>query len=346
MRVTQRSTTRNYMKNLNKNIGNLSKSNDKMSSMRKFDRVSDNTADAARAFKIREQLYKNEQFMANIQDIESELATAESNLMNVNEILKSVKERVLQGYTGTVPEEARDIISREIYNLKEQVLTTMNGKYANKYIFGGSNNDGPPFSTDAAGKLTYNGVVVAEIVNDPITGVPSTSDGNVPPVFTPVPQNKEVYADMGLGLVITGNDIDPKTAIKISTSGLDIMGFGQTTIDGITFENNLYDLLTTIETAFADNDMSEMNAIIEQVDKRSNKFIVNLTDIGSRSQFLVQTAERIENEIFNLKVTQNSLESLNLESEAINNKTFEMAWMVSLQLGSKIIPPSIFDFMR
>ena len=31
---------------------------------------------------------------------------------------------------------------------------------------------------------------------------------------------------------------------------------------------------------------------------------------------------------------------------SINNKAYEAAWMVTLQLGSSLIPPSIFDFMK
>jgi flagellar hook-associated protein 3 FlgL len=48
----------------------------------------------------------------------------------------------------------------------------------------------------------------------------------------------------------------------------------------------------------------------------------------------------------NLKKRQQSLEGVNLETEAVNNKSYESAWMVTLQLGSSIIPPSIFDFMK
>ena len=45
-------------------------------------------------------------------------------------------------------------------------------------------------------------------------------------------------------------------------------------------------------------------------------------------------------------LTQKNLEAVSVETEAVNNKSYETAWMVTLQLGSSIIPPSIFDFMK
>ena len=40
------------------------------------------------------------------------------------------------------------------------------------------------------------------------------------------------------------------------------------------------------------------------------------------------------------------MEAVDLAGESINNKAYEAAWMVTLQLGSSLIPPSIFDFMK
>ena len=346
MRVTQSSLTRNYMKNLNRNISNLATSNDRLSSMRKFSRVSENTNAAAQAFTVREQLYKNEQFLNNISDAQGELSAAESNSMTVNKIMQQVGERMVQGINGTNNDEVKAIIGNEIKSLKEQIVQTMNAKFGDKFVFGGSNNSEPPFTVNAAGKLTFNGVVIDDIAVDPSTGKPGVSDGGTPPVFTPVPENAQVFVDMGLGLTMTGAQLDTKTAVLVSSSGLDVLGFGKTTIDGVEFPNNIYDFLTKVETDFLNNDMTDMPAALEQIENISEKLMLQVTDIGTRANFLDQTAERIESDTFNLTAKQDKLESLEIEKEAIYNKSYEMAWMVTLQLGSKILPPSIFDFMR
>lgn len=346
MRVTQRNVTRNYINNLNKNVGNLSNSNAKLSSLRRFSKVSEDTAAALKAFDIREKIYKDEQFLRNISDVRNELSTAEDSLLTINNILSTVKERMIQGKTGTVPEDARGIIAFEIRKLKEQVLTTMNTKFGDKFVFSGSNNATPPFAADSQGRLTYNGVLVSNIEKDPKTGLLSISDKGNPPVFTPVPQNKDVYIDLGLGLKIEDGNVDKTSAFKVSISGLDVSGYGQKEVDGVSIPGNIYDFLNTVEKAFANNDMKDMDTFLGEFDKMTSQFVVNITEIGSRSTFIDQTATRVENEIFNLTSSQNDLESLDIAKETIYNKSYEMAWQVSLQVGSKIIPPSIFDFMR
>lgn len=339
MRVTQSSLTRNYIKNLNRNINNLAKSNQRMTSERRFSRVSENTADAARAFATREQLYKNEQYLVNIRDAEGELASAESNLKSMSSLLQTVEERLLEAMNGTKEPRDREIYAREIESIKNQLLQFANAKYGNKYLFGGTNNSEPCMKFDATGKLLFNGIEVDTMEAD-ANGKPLAADGN------PVPQGKDVYLDMGIGLKIIGDDFDPKSAVKISTSALEMLGFGTSQVDGQDLPNNIISLLDKVVSDLRSNDVEVLGTNLTQLQERSKEFVVALTDLGTRSNFLSQTTQRLENDILNLKTTQKSLEAVNIEEEAIYNKSYETAWMITLQLGSKVLPVSIFDFMR
>jgi hypothetical protein len=53
-------------------------------------------------------------------------------------------------------------------------------------------------------------------------------------------------------------------------------------------------------------------------------------------------------EIDQLQLTemQSKLEAVDIEYELIQNKSLELTWQVSLQLGTKVLPMSIFDFIR
>ncbi|MEG1448526.1 MAG: FgL, flagellar protein, partial [Oscillospiraceae bacterium] len=63
MRVTQGMVIRSYNKNLSRNIKSLADSNERLSTKRKLNRVSDDTAAVAKSFTIREQIYKNEIYL-------------------------------------------------------------------------------------------------------------------------------------------------------------------------------------------------------------------------------------------------------------------------------------------
>ncbi len=88
MRVTQSSMSRNYLKALNNNLYNYNASSERLQTGLKLNKVSDNTADAAKAFAVREQIYKKEQALDGIRDAVNELTTAEGALMSVNDVYK------------------------------------------------------------------------------------------------------------------------------------------------------------------------------------------------------------------------------------------------------------------
>ncbi|NLM61367.1 MAG: hypothetical protein GX193_04735 [Clostridiales bacterium] len=343
MRITHSSMMRSYISNLRSSISNLAKSNEKLSSMRKYSRASENTSEASRAYVIREQLYKNELYLKNIEDSISALSAAETSLLTINDLIKTVQERSLRGETGTIDEIDRDVIAKEIQNIREQILQSINIKFGTRYLFGSSNNIEAPFSIGTDGKLVYNGTKVADIFRDPVTGKLMSPNPNYDPSdpdsteYLEVPKNKDIYVDIGLGIVVNDDRIDPKTALKISSSGIDAIGYG---------EDNLFDLLTKIENSFRNNDMSNIDDYLDKLSRHKDNIMLHVTDIGSRVSYMEKSKERIENEIYNLKVKQADIEAIDLEYETINNKSYEMAWMINLQLGSQILPASIFDFLR
>lgn len=351
MRITQNAMTRSYMRNLNRSISNLTGSNDRLSSSRKFSKVSEDTASASKAFAVREQLYRGEQSMRNIENAQGELASVESNLQNINTLMQTVKERLLEGLNGTMGDSEKEVLAREIKNIKEELLQTINAKYGDKYIFGGTNNSTPPLSVASDGSILFNGAVVDQLFTDPASGKAAMPvyDSSTPPIligYSSAPENEDIYIDVGLGLTMAGDSVDPRTAFKISVSGLDALGYGITDVHGVSMPNNLYSLLDKIASDLSAEDTEALAMDLTHLKDRTDALIMNITDIGSRTNFLEQTAVRLGNDNLNLKETQSDLETIRTEEEVIFNKTYETTWMVCLQLGSKLIPPSIFDFMR
>ncbi len=59
MRITQKNLTRAYLSGLNRNINQLAKSNERLSSGKRINRVSDSVTDAKKARKVHNQLLNN-----------------------------------------------------------------------------------------------------------------------------------------------------------------------------------------------------------------------------------------------------------------------------------------------
>ncbi len=323
MRITDNMLLANYNTNLQRNISNLAASNMRLASERSFNHVSEDTSSAARAFVIRDQLARTEEHIRTIDNASGELTSAEGNIMVIQSIATSAYETATSA-GGPKDQKDFEILAEQINGQKNEMLQTMNATYANKYLFSGSGSEAP-FTISADGKLLFNGTPVDT----------ATSAGDFK-------NNEDVYLDIGFG--INGQTgTGAKTGIKISTSGADVLGYGT---DGDGNPNNVYSLMDKLENQLRAGDKDGAIATAELLKDKASSISNSITEIGTREKLLERTKDRLETNQINLKESQQSLEGVKLEQEATENKNYEMAWMVTLQLGSNIIPASIFDFMK
>ena len=348
MRITQNSLKRNYFNRMSTNFNNLYKSNEKLSSQSNYNRVSDNTAQTSRAFQIRENLYHNEQWNENMSNAQGELNVVEDALMTAESYIKDVNARLVQACNGTVSPDQRKMIGEEIRVMRDQMIQVANTKFGDKYVFANSGRyNEPPFDINGAGKLTFNGYVVDDMVKNPATGNIAVPDNANPPQLVDINYNKDIYIDVGIGMNMSGYgadvEVDTKSMFKLSTSGIEAFGYG---VDEHGNSKNIISELTKIVEACETSDMETLSASLERLKVHNDSMLMNLTDIGVRTRYLEDAISINEEQNINFKEVQNSIEAVNLAEEMVNNKVYEMSWMVTLQMGSKLIPPSIFDFMR
>lgn len=327
MRITENMMTTMYNRNLQRNISELASSNLKLASKRQYNHVSQDPAASSKAFAVRDQIARSEEHIQTVKNATGELDTTDANIQTLNSILESVYGTATKA-GGATGQDDLDAIAQELGGLKEEILQTMNAKYGDKFLFSGSANKEPPFTLDGSGRLLFNGKAVDDYdPDDPATHFD---------------ENKPVYLDIGFGTFATGTNT-AGTGIRISTSGVDVLGYGK---DEKGRPNNLYSLISKVEDQLKSGDKTgAMDTLDHMKDKQSNISIAT-SELGTRQKLLERSQSRLEAGLVNLQASQKNLEAVNIETEAINNKSAETAWMVTLQLGSTIIPPSIFDFMK
>lgn len=322
MRITQKNLTRAYLSGLNRNINQLSKSNERLSSGKRINKVSDNVTDAQKALKVRNQLRNNEQFVRNIQSIQNEISAQESSAMQMNEILIDVKELLVKAGSGINSDSDKLIIANEISQLNKSILQLVNVKTSDRYTFSGLNNEAP-IQVDVSGNVLFNGVNVDDILETDL-------------------DNDSIFIDIGIGLKFD-TQVDQSSVVQLNTSAIHLLGYGK---NGNGTPNNLVSLLNKVVSDLKVGDVSQISEYQKQLSKSVDRVLVQVTDIGTRYAYLENSISRLENEKLNLTDQQNHLESIDYEEETILNKSYDMAYQISLQLGSKVLPLSIFDFMR
>lgn len=324
MRITEKMMTTSYNRNLQNNLANLNNSSMKLQSRRQYSHVSEDPARATKAFAIRTQIARNEEHSAAVKTATGELNMASSNVMTISSILETVYERAARA-GGNIDQTAVNTIAEELSGLKGEILSLMNVEFGDKYLFGGTNVDEPPFTLDDTGALLYNGVAVdAYDPADPDTHFPA---------------NDDVYLDVGYGSTgLNGG----KKGVKISTSGIDVLGYGK---DANGLENNIYSIIDKIETQLRAGDRDGALETLDNLKAKQSNVAIATAEIGTRQNILERTASRLDTELLNLQEMQQNLEGVDMESEAVQNQSLKAAWLATLQLGTNLILPSIFDFM-
>ncbi len=323
MRITQKNLTRAYLSGLNRNINQLAKSNERLSSGKRINRVSDSVTDAQKALKVRNQLLNNEQFTRNIQSIQNEISAQESSAMQMNQILIDVKGLLVKAGSGLNSDSDLTIIANELEEINNSIVQLVNVKTSDRYTFSGLNNEAP-ISVQNDGTVLFNGVNVDEILDTDL-------------------KDDSIFIDVGIGMKFNNDQLDESSVVKLNTSAIQLLGYGKNS-QGI--PNNLVSMLNKAVKDLKSGDVSQLSNYQNQLKESNDRLLIQVTDIGTRYAYLENTINRLENEKLNLTEQQNHLESIDHEEETIINKSYDMAYQISLQLGSKVLPLSIFDFMR
>lgn len=327
MRVTQNQMTRLYMNSSSTSLDNKNKILNKILTQRNFTRASEDSIGAAKALTIRNSLDKTDMYIDNLNTSDGIFSAGEGALMNMSSVITTIKSSILDAVNSTKSQEQKDILAQSIRQNADQLVAQMNTDYAGRNIFGGSNSQTTPFVYDAAtGILSYNGTDV------------STDDADA------YAQNKPIYVDVGLGIKFDAQGkVDSQTALDISLSGVDYTGYGK---DDDGDSKNVIQLAYDAATALEKGDTDSARRIMDKLETAKSEVLIGVTTIGNKEKSIELSLERVKDDQLNLKSAQNTVEACDVAEEATNFKVAEMAYNATLAMGGKVIPNSIFDFMR
>lgn len=171
MRITMGMIAGQYSKNLNTSLSNFNAAARKSTTFRSFERTSENPFAATKLYRFRREQAENTTYQDSLGDLESQLMTSQSAMQSIYSIVSSADTGdVIQAITGTMSEDDRSIIADKMRQMQQAFLSPLNTKFAEKYVFGGTEMTEAPFSVNDNGELLYRGINVdtGEIDNGPV----------------------------------------------------------------------------------------------------------------------------------------------------------------------------------
>jgi len=189
-----------------------------LSSGLKFNDASDAPDQVSDILKLRADIRRNLQIGSNLQNIKTEVDTAEQAVQTAEQILERVRLLAAQGFTGLQTPEGRLAIAEEVRTLQEQLVSLSATQVGARYVFGGDADQTAPYTLDLLNPDVGGGVVQANSaqatrqIQDPLGntfGVDRTAqqifDHQNPP-GTPAADNVFTAVNQ-LRVALTANDI-------------------------------------------------------------------------------------------------------------------------------------------
>lgn len=355
-RITTGMIRRNYETNLTSNMGGLEAARKQVETGRRFEYSYEDPTAAAKAAILEKRYARVKDYISNAEDIQDWQNTQEDAAMAVSGYATTiVKNYNIAAVNGTNALESRMAYATAIEQLQESMVTSLNAKYGETFVFAGNEGKKPPFTLEEAKDAAGNSLGYKELFFRGQRVDDLTVDS---PLI-----NEHAYIDLGFGLEITQvagaggamtDQVTSSSAFDAALPGAKIIGYGTTEVeleDGskVTVSKNLVNLAGQLAKELKNPDFEltdEYRAKWEQFEDTANDLRDEVSILGTKTQLLKSTLERLENEKLNIETQFDS--TVNIEpAEAIMNYSWaNYAYNSALKVGTSIITPSLLDFIR
>ncbi|MDN6626586.1 MAG: flagellar hook-associated protein FlgL, partial [Pisciglobus halotolerans] len=155
MRVTDSYMTSSFLNNLHKNMTNVQKYQDQLSSLKEVSRPSDDPMRVSQILDLNNSILQNSEYKTTIKDTIDFTNVQDSALSHASDSMSRIRTLIQQAANGTVNNEDRQIIKKEVEAEIRSLTDSLNTNFGGKYVFSGMNTTTKPFEVKTEdGKIT------------------------------------------------------------------------------------------------------------------------------------------------------------------------------------------------
>lgn len=155
--------------------------------------------------------------------------------------------------------------------------------------------------------------------------------------LTPYPDKDDLLINTDPGVI--NYEIGAGVKLGINVTGTQV--FGDAADD-----DNLFKLFDEFAGYLSDSNYSEISTMIGRLETRLDKVLQIRSEIGAKSNRIDLAKGRLEDMSINLQTLQSKTEDADIAEVITNLKTDENVYQASLAAGSKLIRPSLVDFLN
>ncbi|MFC3285177.1 flagellar hook-associated protein FlgL [Litchfieldella rifensis] len=158
MRISTVTMFEQSVSSMNRQQGEFMKVGQQIATGRRVVNPSDDSQAASRAVGVSQAQAVTQQYMDARVSARNSLSQSESILNSVGDAITSAKTLLVQASSDTLSDADRASIASELEGIYETMIGQANATDGNgRYLFGGYQDDAPPFTQNADGSVTYVG---------------------------------------------------------------------------------------------------------------------------------------------------------------------------------------------
>ncbi|WP_373600009.1 flagellin N-terminal helical domain-containing protein [Paraclostridium bifermentans] len=310
MRITNTSMIRNHMYDTQQGLQRMNTINEQLNSGKMINRVSDDPHKAIKIMNLNNEIKFTEKYNQNIDETVGWMNNTDASLEQLGTVLGDIKQDILKVGNGTYTDEEMKAIQAEMNEKIKELGETLNASHGGRHMFSGTAVDENP-------------IIIEE------------KDGVVTLSLNPAINSEDLRADISDGINVDYN----VSAEEIFT------GDGKNYLDAI---NNASKIMNDIANGkdVEKNKEELLGNVKDDIDSFFNHSVDVRTTFGVR----VSTAEKVKDlndeNILNMKGVLSLTQDVDYVNKFIEYKSAEMIYNASVQVGAKLIQPSIMDYLR
>lgn len=377
MRVTNASTYRNYTSQVNSVHLNLNKSLNKISSGKAYEAASDSPLSYYRGKEIDTQYREVLSKSKLLKNVQNRLYQQELGARDIQERLSTARKEVIKARNATTTDTAKKTIRDELLQLEHTMVNDLNAQYQDFYVYGGNDVKTTPFELSADGKtLTYRHtfpgestaeVFTMELKDDDQDGVYAFELTSGDPQKLIQAMSEQGFMDLGYG-----NIRDHDTLLDTYTGGMNLLsGYTSDAIidsqgtanaidsakimEGLTkgplglvaqAVSALDDYIDGKEIDPNEGHIANLGRVLDQMTEAEHETSTVYSDLGNKYNLLDNLALKLGDMEDSLEEQYKNILGADPYASILEMYNNQYAYNAALQVGSKLMSNSLFDFVR
>lgn len=384
MRVTNAATYRNYTSQVNSVHANLNKSLNKISSGKAYESAAESPISYYRGKEIDSQYQEILSKSNLLTDVKNRLYQQELGARDIQDQLSKAKKVVINARNATTTDTAKQTLRDDLLQKEHTMVNDLNTQYQDFYVYGGNDVQTTPFELSADGKtLTYRHTFPGESTAEEFVMVLTDEKGDGNYKFKlqddatgtkgarlVTAMKEQGYVDVGYG-----NIRDHSTLLDTYTGGMNLLsGYTSDAIISSELSGNPADAIDAdkimegltkgplglvAQSVWALNDYLDGNEgpdnaghfenlgrVMDQMTNAEHETSVVYSDLGNKYNLLENLELKLNDMQDSLQEQYKDILGADPYASILEMYNNQYAYNAALQVGSKLMGNSLFDFVR